>query len=176
MHSCAVCKSNIAVKTIPQSFFKKNDSSLYTSLVPTNLSCGVLCATMSEGVKRMKIKEISKYCLSLILNIAPFFLSCFLYEGGIAISLTFPALQFLINTVNYKQTNKIISYLFLNLAMLLSSVVSIKINTWLYYNNISSDTETLAVGSFEVQVCILFILLMTLISITCRILSKKSNQ
>ena len=117
-----------------------------------------------------------KYIVSLILNIVPFFLTCFLYEGGIAVSLILPIIQFLLNTLNYKWTKKILLFAILNLAMLISSVASIKINTWLYYNNISSDTETLAVGSFEVQVCILFILLMTLISIACRMLNKKTNQ
>ena len=119
---------------------------------------------------------MKKYILALILNIVPFFLTCFLYEGGIAISLMFPALQFLLNTLNYKWTKRISSFAILDLTMLVSGVASIKINTWLYYNNISPDTETLAVGSFEVQVCIVFVLLMTLISIVCRILSKKTNQ
>ncbi len=119
---------------------------------------------------------MKKYILALILNVVPFFLTCFLYEGGIAISLILPALQFLLNTVNYKWTKRILSFAILNSAMLVSSVASIKINTWLYYNNISSDSGTLAVGSFQVQVCIVFVLLMTLISIVCRILSKMSNQ
>ena len=120
---------------------------------------------------------MKKYILAFILNIVPFFLTCFLYyEGGIAISLMLPVLQILLNTLNYKWTKRIVLFASLNLAMLVSSVVSIKINTWLYYNNISSDAETLAVGNFEVHVCILFILIMTLISIACRILSKKTNQ
>lgn len=119
---------------------------------------------------------MKKYILALLLNVTPFLLSCFLYEGGIAISLIFPALQLLLNTVNYKWTRRILSFVILNLAMLVSSITSIKINTLLYYNNISSDSETLAVGSFEVLVCFVFILLMTLISIVCKILSKKSNQ
>ncbi|MBE7036463.1 MAG: hypothetical protein E7403_04140 [Ruminococcaceae bacterium] len=119
---------------------------------------------------------MKKYVLALLLNIIPFFLTCFLYGGGLAITLVLPGLQFLLNTVNYKWTKKILSFVILNSAMLISSVTSIKINTWLYYHNISSDTETLAVGSFEVQVCIGFILIMTLISIACRIISKKLNK
>ena len=112
---------------------------------------------------------MKKYILALILNIIPFFLSCFLYEGGIAISLMLPALQFLLNMLNYKWTKRLLSFIILNSAMLVSSVASIKINTWLYYNNISSDTETLAVGNFEVLVGIVFIVAMTLMSIVCRI-------
>ena len=101
---------------------------------------------------------MKKYMLALMINIIPFFLSCFLYEGGIAILLIFPALQFLINILNYKWTKKILSFVILNSAMLISSVASIEIITKLYYNNISSDTETLAVGNFEVLVGIVFII------------------
>lgn len=88
----------------------------------------------------------------------------------------FPALQFLINTVNYKWTNKILPFVFLNSAMLISTINGIEIIIKLYYNNISSDTETLAVGNFAVWVGIVFIIVMTLISIVCRIISEKSNQ
>ena len=119
---------------------------------------------------------MKKYILVLLLNIVPFFLSCFLYEGGIAILLMLPAIQFLINIVNYKWTKKIVSFVILNLAMLVSSVANIEITTKLYYNNISSDTETLAVGNFAGLVGVVFIIAMTLISIVCRIVSKKLNQ
>lgn len=121
----------------------------------------------------MNKKRVVKYCIGLILNIAPFFLTLFLYEGGIAIALMFPALQFLINLYNYNYTEKIPSFLSLNLVMLISSISSLKINNNLYYNNISSDTETLAVGSLEVLVSFLFVLLMTLISVVCRIVKSQ---
>lgn len=128
---------------------------------------------MQRGVKEMNKKRVVKYCIGLILNIAPFFLTLFLYEGGIAIALMFPALQFLINLYNYNYTEKIPSFLSLNLVMLISSISSLKINNNLYYNNISSDTETLAVGSLEVLVSFLFVLLMTLISVVCRIVKSQ---
>ena len=90
--------------------------------------------------------------------------------------MIFPILQILINSLNYKWANKVISYLFLNITMLFSSIASLEIMTKLYYNNISSDTETLAVGNFAVLVGIVFIILMTLISIVCQIISKKLNK
>ena len=117
-----------------------------------------------------------KYIFALMLNVILFFLCCFLYEGGIVIDMMFLILQFLINLLNYKWTDKVISYLFLNLVMLISSISSIEIITYLYYTNISSDTETLAVGSFAVQVCVAFILLITLIGIVCRIVDKNLNK
>ena len=115
-----------------------------------------------------------KYIVALILNIIPFFLSCLLYEGGIAISIMLFILQILINMLNYKWTNKIISYLFLNSVMLISGITSNKIITQLYYTNVSSDNGTLAVGDFETKFTFAFIILMTLTSIICRIISKKN--
>lgn len=124
----------------------------------------------------MKTKEILKYCLALFLNIVPFFLACFLYEGGAAILFMFPFFQILINTVNYKVTKKITPFIILNLGMMISTVSSIEIMINLYYNNVSSDSETLAVGQFAVWVAVIFITLMTLISIGFPIVYKKSNQ
>lgn len=110
-----------------------------------------------------------KYILLLILNTVPFFLSCLLYEGGFVISLAFPVIQILINCLNYKWAKKIPAYVFLNVAMLISSIQSLKISTQLYYDNISSDPGTLAVGFLEVQLALVFIIFMTLISIVCKI-------
>ena len=119
---------------------------------------------------------MKKYMLALMLNIIPFFLTCFLYEGGIVILLMFPVLQFLINIVNYKWTKKILPFVILNSAMFISTINSIEIITKLYYSKISSDTETLAVGNFAVWLGIVFIIAMTLITVVCRIVSKKLNQ
>ena len=117
---------------------------------------------------------MKKYLLALFLNIVPFFLSCSMYDCGIAIFIMIFMLQILINMLNYKWTNKIISYLFLNSVMLISSIASSKIITQLYYKNISSDNGTLAVGDFEVKFTLAFIILMTLISIVWRIAGKKN--
>ena len=123
----------------------------------------------------MNKKQIVKYCIGLLLNIVPFILSCFLYGGGFAISLMFTALQFLINLYNYNYMKKMLSFLSLNLVMLISSISSLQIQTNLYYNNVSSDSETLAVGSFGVMISFLFILLMTLISVVCRIVKSQKD-
>ena len=70
---------------------------------------------------------------------------------------------------------KMLSFLSLNLVMLISSISSLQIQTNLYYNNVSSDSETLAVGSFGVMISFLFILLMTLISVVCRIVKSQKD-
>ena len=124
----------------------------------------------------MNKKGILKYCLALVLNIVPFYLSCLLYRGGAAVMMLFPYLQIALNILNYKWTKRIITFTGLNLAMLVSTVHSLEIITQLYYNNISSDNDTLSVGDFAVHVGIILIILMTLISIVCRIVSKVTNR
>ena len=64
---------------------------------------------MPKVIKVMKKKEVLKYCSALIINIIPFFSCCLLCEGGIAIIMMFSIFQILINLLNYKWTNKVIS-------------------------------------------------------------------
>lgn len=124
----------------------------------------------------MKKKELFKYCLALFLNIAPFYLGCFLYQGGSAVMMLFPFLQFALNALNYKWTKRIFPFMVLNLAMLISTVHSLEIITRLYYNNISSDNDTLSVGDFAVHVGIILIIIMTLITVVWRIASNRINR
>ncbi len=137
--------------------------------------CGMRCATMSGGVKIMN-KSFWRFCLLLILNIVPFFIACVLYKFGAWIQLMFPILQIIINSINYRLTTKVISFVFLNMAMLISSIANTLISTKLYYANVSSDSETLLVGYSFAQIAFVFITLMTLISIVCRIVSNKRSK
>ncbi len=121
-------------------------------------------------------KSFWRFCLLLVLNIVPFFLDCVLYKFGAWIQLMFPILQIIINSTNYRLTTKVISFVFLNMAMLISSIVSILISTQLYYTNISSDSGTLSVGYSFAQIAFVFVVLMTLISIVCRIVSNKRSK
>ena len=117
-----------------------------------------------------------KYTLALILNTIPFFLSCLLYDSGIVILMIISILQIIIIMLNYNWTNKIVSYLFLNLLMIISSVISTEIITRLYYNNISSDYDTLAVGSLAEWFFVILIILITLLSFPFKISSIKLNK
>lgn len=119
---------------------------------------------------------MKKYLLALILNIIPFFLTCFLYGSGLAILVMILTFQYLINMVNYKWTKKILPFAILNSVMLISAINSIEISTQLYYSNISSDPDTLTLGNFEILVSVIFVVAMTLIGIVRRIASKKSDQ
>ena len=123
------------------------------------------------------MKKTFNYLLLLLVNIAPFLLLSFLlYKAGIIIMLMFPVIQILLNILNYDCTKKLLSFVFLNIAMLISSVAGHETITRLYYNNISSDSETLAVGEFAVLICIVFIAIMTLISIIYKIASKTKDK
>ena len=127
--------------------------------------------------KENTMKKAFDYLLLLLANTAPFLLLSYLfYESGIAIMLMFPALQSLLNILNYDCTKRLLSFVFLNIAMLISSIAGHEITTRLYYNNISSDSETLAVGEFAVYACIVFVAVMTLISIICKAFGKTKNK
>lgn len=121
----------------------------------------------------MKLKKKISRCILLILaNILPFCLESLLYGAGLAITLLLPLFQYIINVLNYRWTNGILSYVCLNILMLVSSVVNIEISIWLYYNNISADTGTLAVGNFAQMVAVGWIGIITLICVLVRIASK----
>ncbi|MBQ6846272.1 MAG: hypothetical protein IJO61_04000 [Oscillospiraceae bacterium] len=117
-------------------------------------------------------KKISRCILLILANILPFCLESLLYGAGLAITLLLPLFQYIINVLNYRWTNGILSYVCLNILMLVSSVVNIEISIWLYYNNISADTGTLAVGNFAQMVAVGWIGIITLICVLVRIASK----
>ncbi len=111
---------------------------------------------------------MKKYLFAVLINMVPFFLCCLLYAGGLGTIMLFPFFQFFINWLNCKWTDKIIPYISLNVIMLFSSVISNRVTTYLYYYNISSDTETLAVGNFSEIVAFVIISLLTVVSLICK--------
>lgn len=88
----------------------------------------------------------------------------------------FPILQIFITLLNYKWTRKIISFLILNTAMLVSSVAASEISIRLYYSNISSDFKTLLIGHLLAEVFVIFVAVLTLIGIICRIVNNRRNK
>ena len=125
----------------------------------------------------MKAKNVFRYCFLLLLNTVPFLLYCFIYENGATMEIhLFPILQIFITLLNYKWTRKIISFLILNTAMLVSSAAASEISTRLYYSNISSDSKTLLIGHLLVEVFVIFVAVLTLIGIICRIVNNRRNK
>ena len=124
----------------------------------------------------MKARFVLKYCLAVVINIIPFLLCSLLYRGGAYIILfLFPLLQLALAVLNFVWTKKIISLLFLDVTMLVSSVIGNELNTIFYYNNISSDAETLMVGSVLSASAVLVVGLLTVISMIIRIVVNYKN-
>ncbi len=119
-------------------------------------------------------KIVINYCCLIILNLS-LFLLCFLYEGGIATSMLYPLLNLFLNHLNYKLTTKIMPFIFLNTIMLFSSVFSTKIMTKLYYNNISADNGTLAVGSFLLWFISIFMIVISLVTVIAKFIQKRKS-
>jgi len=112
---------------------------------------------------------MKKKIVFLLLNSIPFFLlSVFLYDGGIIIDLLFIPLQMTAVYINYKfiESNKL--YILFNIILIISSVISLRISTQMYYNNISSDAETLAVGQFAGYIATIFIGIISIIGLVIR--------
>ena len=124
----------------------------------------------------MNRKDFLKYFLALLLNTFPFFIGCFQYQFGSAVMEMFFLLQIILNTINYRWAKNLISYVLLNLAMLISSIIGNITLTKMYYNNISADSGTLAVGDFAVTFAFVFIVFMTIASIFYKKISKNIKE
>ena len=117
-----------------------------------------------------------KYVSVFFLNYLIVLMSITMYQGGAALDFTFIPIQFLTVYLNYKVSSNIIGLGFLNLNLLASTIIANKLVTYLYYNNISSDSETLAVGSLCLIVGIVYILILAIISIVVKSLSNRKNS
>ncbi len=123
------------------------------------------------------MKDKTKFILAVIANILPFAVSCFFYRGGgFLIMFLYPPFQIMLAILNYSVTKKCFPFVFLNAVMMLSSIVSIELSTQLYYKNISSDSETLAVGRTEELVAFVFILLLTVVLLIVRAVGAKIKE
>ena len=125
----------------------------------------------------MQTKTIIKYCFALVLNIAPFLLCTLLYPNGAYIIVClYPIFQIFLTVLNYVWTKEIPTFLLLNITMLIASVLGNNIHTSLYYNNISSDSETLLVGGFLTMLAVSFAILLSVIGIIIRMICKRKSR
>lgn len=91
--------------------------------------------------------------------------------------MLFPVLQIIFNTINYRSTTNVKTFLLLNTAMLVSSVANILISTGLYYVVVSSDSGTAFVGSLFALIALIIVITLTLISVVFRIVTgRKDNK
>lgn len=105
----------------------------------------------------------AKYTLALLANYIPVFIAYVLYELGIDIGLVVFCFQILLWCLNYDVSKSRFSLAFLNLNLLISTYISFGLSTTLYYNNISSDGLTLAIGQLIQLIGSIFVLVVSVI-------------
>ncbi len=116
-----------------------------------------------------------KTVLLILLNVLPVFLTLLLYPGGIILCFAFIPLQFLAVTANYRFSKKPQTLLLYDAVLLLSTIVSNLLLTRLYCTRVSADAETLAVGNVCLTVGVVFVLVLSILSVVIKFLSQKKK-
>lgn len=108
----------------------------------------------------------SKYILVTFSNYILVLCAYLFYRGGaLTVWSLCIMLQIVLTILNYKTANGSKSLAVLCANHLLSTIIANKLSTNLYYNNISSDGLTLAVGDLGLIVGSVFVFILSLISI-----------
>ena len=124
----------------------------------------------------MKNCTFVKRYFPILINTVPFLASIFVFMLGLGATILFPIIQIIVNTYNYKKTSNIVKYILLNLLMLISSVLSIVTDVFLYYKFISSDSITLLLGNYEIGVALVFVSIITVISAIIKLFRKYTSK
>ena len=124
----------------------------------------------------MKNCTFVKRHFPILINTVPFLASIFVFMLGLGATILFPIIQIIVNTYNYKKTSNIVKYILLNLLMLISSVLSIVTDVFLYYKFISSDSITLLLGNYEIGVALVFVSIITVISAIIKLFRKYTSK
>lgn len=95
-------------------------------------------------MKRLPLKY--RFPLLILINSLPFIFDIVFYENGAYNDLLFPIVFACLVSMNYYLLDKTLHYVLINVYVLFGVIFSGVVSTFLYYNNISSDGETLAVG------------------------------
>ncbi len=113
-----------------------------------------------------------KYILIALANYFPVLCACIVHNPNLA-WLLFIISQILLIFLNYKAADDKFSLAFLNINLLISTVIANVLLTHLYSSNISSDSETLAVGNLALVIGAIFVLILSVISI---LLKKEKSE
>ena len=115
--------------------------------------------------------KILKYILITLTNYIPVLCAFFAYIGGAPVVwMLFIMSQIGLVVLNYKATDKISIVTFLSINLLASTIIANKLATYLYYTNVSSDGETLIVGNVGLWVGVIFVVILSLLSILLKVL------
>ena len=119
-----------------------------------------------------------KWILLILINTLPFLLNGIFYiTGGLDDIYLFIPIFALLSFLNFKNCNKILHYICLQIYILLCSVCCGYVTTYLYYHNISNDSLTPIVGMVIVLFQCAINLIVTAITATVKMAKiKKLNE
>jgi len=117
-----------------------------------------------------------KFIVLLFINYIPLIFYCSFYKAGIGLSFSTLLYTVVINYINYKYSDNILLYIFLSLNLYISVLVGEWSENKLYYNNISSDNDTIAVGKLFIYIFKIYILGMTSITLPIYKLMKERKH
>lgn len=107
-------------------------------------------------------------------NYIPVLAACLFYKGGAPVEWPlYIVLQVLLVILNFIIANKRSMLIFFNINLLISTVIANKLSVYLYYTNISSDGMTLTIGDLGLIVGVVFVLIISLVSV---LLKKKNTK
>ena len=115
-----------------------------------------------------------KFIAITLANYVPVLCACLFYKGGAPVEwLLYIMLQIVLIVLNYALSNKRLELSFFNVNLFISTILANALSTYLYYHNVSSDSETPAVGELGVIVGAIFVFVLSLISI---LLKRKKSE
>ncbi len=115
-----------------------------------------------------------KFIAITLANYLPVLCACLFYKGGAPVEWKLCIiLQILLVVLNYIFSSKKSVLTFYNVNLFISTILANALSTYLYYCNVSSDSETPAVGMFGLIVGAIFVFILSLISI---LLKRKKSE
>lgn len=121
-----------------------------------------------------KLRRYKKWVV--IINYIPMFLWFVFYKKGGIVSFYMIPLQILLGVINYFSVDKIRNILFMNANLLISTIVGIYINSQLYFKYIKYDIEGVMVRNLEILVGILFVSMIFIVSVLCKLFSNSRKK
>lgn len=127
----------------------------------------------------MKKNRLLLFAIMNLANYVLVLLACTLYGVGFGTALLFLVLQPVLTAVNYIASEKTWQLIVLSVHLLISTLIANYMSVQLYYQNISSDSETLLVGKYAIIIGCVYVIILSAITIgikAARSLSQRKQE
>ena len=127
----------------------------------------------------MKKNRLLSFALMNLANYVLVLLACTLYGVGFGTALLFFVLQPILTAANYTVSKKTWQLIVLSAHQLISTTIANCTSVQLYYQNISSDSETLLVGKYAFIIGCVYVIILSVIAIgikPARSLSQRKQE